>query len=61
MVLPGAQVRHGCLPDSSDCAHLLQRIFSVTAGEAGCCLPLLPGGHLTLFFPQKAGLCCAGR
>ena len=53
MVLPGAQLRHGCLPDSSDCAHLLQRIFSVTAGEAGCCLPLLPGGHLTLLFPAE--------
>ena len=59
MVLPGGQLHFSPVPDSSGCAHLLQRTFSVTAGEKGCDVPLLPGGHLTLLFPEgdRALLC----
>lgn len=53
MVLPGGRLRFGPVPDSSGCTHLLQRTFSVTAGENGCSVPLPPGGHLTLLFPQE--------
>ena len=52
MVLPGGQLHFGPVADGSGCAHLLQRTFSVTAGETGCDIPLLPGGHLTLLFPE---------
>lgn len=57
--LPAGQLHFLPIADSSGCAHLLQHSFSVTAGEQGCDVPLLPGGHLTFLFPEgdRALLC----
>ncbi len=52
MTLSGADLQYYDVPESSEYAHLLQRTFSIVAQENGCCIPLLPGGSLTLLFPN---------